>query len=103
MSVKYNANSLLINLQRSDKDTSVKEKIEKLGRKASIYTADLASAKEVKELTPRVLADGHDIVSSVTKHSLKSTDRDLRAFWSTAQVFRDGIQPMSSQMRTGMR
>lgn len=70
---------MLIYLQRSDKDTGVKEKIEQLGRKAAIYTADLASAKDVKELTPRVLADGHDIVSSVTKPSLKSTDRGFQS------------------------
>lgn len=32
-----------------------------LGRKCTIYTADLADAKSVEELTPKVLADGHKI------------------------------------------
>lgn len=35
--------------------------MEKLGRKAWIYTAELSSPEQVAALTPKVLADGHQI------------------------------------------
>lgn len=38
-----------------------KAAIEKLGRKAIIYTADLSSAHSVSALVPRILEDGHKI------------------------------------------
>ncbi|KAM0288913.1 hypothetical protein ACHAPQ_009840 [Fusarium lateritium] len=40
---------------------TTKESIEKLGRKAFIYTADLSSQESVAALVPKVLADGHQI------------------------------------------
>lgn len=41
--------------------TATKEAIEKLGRKAWVYTADLSSPESVAALVPKVLADGHKI------------------------------------------
>ncbi|XWW94286.1 hypothetical protein V2A60_002229 [Cordyceps javanica] len=46
------------------RDTSVvetKNLIEALGRKAWIYTADMAVQEQVAALTPKILADGHEI------------------------------------------
>ncbi|KAK0364461.1 hypothetical protein LTR91_020525 [Friedmanniomyces endolithicus] len=48
-------------VQRDESNTTTKQAIEKLGRKAQIYTADLASSDSMKALNPRVLADGHQI------------------------------------------
>ncbi|KAK0367350.1 hypothetical protein LTR91_007392 [Friedmanniomyces endolithicus] len=48
-------------VQRDESNTTTKQAIEKLGRKAQIYTADLASNDSMKALTPKVLADGHQI------------------------------------------
>lgn len=47
--------------QRDTSNPGTKEQIEKLGRKASIYTADLASKQSVSELVSTVIHDGHDI------------------------------------------
>lgn len=47
--------------QRSTASTETKTAIEALGRKAHIYTADLANADDVAGLIPRILADGHTI------------------------------------------
>jgi 2-deoxy-D-gluconate 3-dehydrogenase len=49
------------NLQRDESNQQTKEAIEKLGRKATIYTADLASNESVTQLTPKILGDGHRI------------------------------------------
>lgn len=46
--------------------TATKEAVEKLGRKAWIYTADMADQESVKALTPKVLADGHQVRILVT-------------------------------------
>jgi len=51
----------IILIQRDTSNTATKEAIEKLGRKATIYTADLSSQEDVKALTPKVLKDGHQI------------------------------------------
>jgi 2-deoxy-D-gluconate 3-dehydrogenase len=51
----------IILVQRNTTATETKEAIEAFGRKASIYTADLASASDVAALTPKILADGHEI------------------------------------------
>ncbi|KAJ4991034.1 2-deoxy-D-gluconate 3-dehydrogenase [Stagonosporopsis vannaccii] len=48
-------------VQRDDSNQQTKEAIEKLGRKATIYTADLSSNESVTQLTPKILADGHRI------------------------------------------
>lgn len=48
-------------VQRDESNQATREAVEKLGRKASIVTADLASASDVAGLTKRVLDAGHDI------------------------------------------
>jgi 2-deoxy-D-gluconate 3-dehydrogenase len=40
---------------------NTKERIESLGQKATIYTADLASQESVSVLVSTVVKDGHDI------------------------------------------
>ncbi|KIX01121.1 2-deoxy-D-gluconate 3-dehydrogenase [Rhinocladiella mackenziei CBS 650.93] len=50
----------IILVQRETVNTTTKRAIESLGRKASIYAADLCSQDDVLSLTPRILADGHD-------------------------------------------
>lgn len=47
--------------QRDESNQQTKQAIESLGRKATIYTADLSSNSSVAELTPKILADGHRI------------------------------------------
>lgn len=47
-------------------NVTTKSKIEALGRKATIFTADLASDEEVSGLTQKVLDAGHDIDILVT-------------------------------------
>ncbi|KFG82989.1 2-deoxy-D-gluconate 3-dehydrogenase [Metarhizium anisopliae] len=56
----------VILVQRDTSVTSTKEAIEKLGRKAWIYTADMADQQSVKALTPKILADGHELRILVT-------------------------------------
>ncbi|KAL1857449.1 hypothetical protein VTK73DRAFT_8088 [Phialemonium thermophilum] len=53
------ADILLVQRDESSKDTL--EAVRALGRKATIYTADLSSADDVAKLVPRILADGHEI------------------------------------------
>ncbi|KAJ4333561.1 hypothetical protein N0V87_007498 [Didymella glomerata] len=48
-------------VQRDESNQQTKQAIESLGRKATIYTADLSSNSSVTELTPKILADGHRI------------------------------------------
>ncbi|KAF3040432.1 hypothetical protein E8E11_006823 [Didymella keratinophila] len=48
-------------VQRDESNQQTKQAIEALGRKATIYTADLSSNTSVTELTPKILADGHRI------------------------------------------
>ncbi|KAH8792559.1 hypothetical protein BGZ57DRAFT_922080 [Hyaloscypha finlandica] len=47
--------------QRDHSNTTTLKAIEALGRKATIYTADLSSQAEVAGLTPAILKDGHKI------------------------------------------
>ncbi|KAK7518521.1 hypothetical protein IWZ03DRAFT_373965 [Phyllosticta citriasiana] len=51
----------LLLVQRDTSNTATKSQIEALGRKATIYTADLSDAASVAALTPKILADGHSI------------------------------------------
>lgn len=54
-------------MQKRDlKATDTKEVIQALGRKVSIYTADLADQSSVSKIVPNVLADGHKITILVT-------------------------------------
>lgn len=47
--------------QRDTSNTTTHDEITALGRKCSIYTADLASKESVAALVPKILADGHQI------------------------------------------
>ncbi|KAI9053610.1 hypothetical protein LZ554_002564 [Drepanopeziza brunnea f. sp. 'monogermtubi'] len=51
----------IILVQRDRSNTATLQAIEALGRKATIYTADLSSQAEVAALTPAILRDGHEI------------------------------------------
>lgn len=51
----------IVLIQRDFSNQTTKQEIEKLGRKASIYQADLADRQQLQDLVKRVLADGHDI------------------------------------------
>ncbi|KAJ5083858.1 hypothetical protein NUU61_008437 [Penicillium alfredii] len=51
----------IVLVQRDTSNQSTKEKIEELGRKATIYTADLASQASVSSLVLTVIHDGHDV------------------------------------------
>lgn len=48
-------------VQRDESNPATRDAILKLGRKAQIYTADLASPESVAALVPKVLRDGHQI------------------------------------------
>ncbi|KAJ9494183.1 hypothetical protein H2202_010372 [Exophiala xenobiotica] len=56
----------IILVQRDPSNTSTKLAIESLGRKATIYTADLGNQAEVSSVAPKILADGHDVSILVT-------------------------------------
>lgn len=47
--------------QRDESNQKTKQAIEKLGRKAQIYTADLASNESMKALMPKIAKDGHQV------------------------------------------
>ncbi|PSS27969.1 hypothetical protein M430DRAFT_38674 [Amorphotheca resinae ATCC 22711] len=51
----------IILIQRDHTQTATLKAIEAVGRKAFIYTADLASQEQVAALTPTILKDGHKI------------------------------------------
>ncbi|KAK0723683.1 hypothetical protein B0T21DRAFT_414063 [Apiosordaria backusii] len=53
------ADILLVQRNTTADDTATA--IQKLGRKAAIYTADLSSPEDVRQLVPKILADGHEI------------------------------------------
>ena len=60
------AGSDIILVQRDETNHDTKKKIEDLGRKAFIYTADLSDQASVDALTKMVLGDGHDVDILVT-------------------------------------
>ncbi|RCI17067.1 hypothetical protein L249_1796 [Ophiocordyceps polyrhachis-furcata BCC 54312] len=51
---------------RDASTTATKDAVEALGRRAIIYEADMASPDQVSSLTPRIVADGHEIRILVT-------------------------------------
>ncbi|KAK8005566.1 hypothetical protein PG990_011603 [Apiospora arundinis] len=51
----------VILIQRNTTADKTKKAVEALGRKATVYTADLASPDDVAKLIPKILADGHTI------------------------------------------
>ncbi|KAH8660025.1 hypothetical protein BX600DRAFT_513673 [Xylariales sp. PMI_506] len=92
----------IILVQRDDKNTETKEKIEALGRKAFIYTADLVVQEQVEDLTKRILQDKHDVDILVTcagiqrrhpAHQFPMNDWDdvlqvnLRTVWTLCRDF----------------
>lgn len=61
-STKCNGSAEQLTLaQRDTSNVSTKDQVEKLGRKASVYMADLASQQSVSRLVSTVIRDGHDI------------------------------------------
>lgn len=50
----------IVLIQRSEANLETKGKIEALGRRATVYTADLASQESVEAIIPRILKDGLD-------------------------------------------
>ncbi|EMC94921.1 hypothetical protein BAUCODRAFT_34925 [Baudoinia panamericana UAMH 10762] len=48
-------------VQRNENDRDTKQAIEKLGRKATIYTADLACPESMKALLPKILQNDHRV------------------------------------------
>lgn len=50
----------IILIQRDESNKKTHEHIQSLGRKSTIYTADLSSQSDVSSLTKRILADKHD-------------------------------------------
>ncbi|KAK3331143.1 hypothetical protein B0H66DRAFT_545953 [Apodospora peruviana] len=48
-------------VQRDETSTTTLKAIQGLGRKATIYTADLSLAEDVAKLIPKIIADGHEI------------------------------------------
>lgn len=52
--------------QRDDSNQQTKQQIEALGRRATIFTADLSSQEDVETLSKRVLDAGHDVSILVT-------------------------------------
>jgi 2-deoxy-D-gluconate 3-dehydrogenase len=56
------AGSDIVLIQRpGSKDTTTKTEVEKLGRKATIFHADLGSADEIRGLVKKITDAGHDI------------------------------------------
>ncbi|KEQ87212.1 putative 2-deoxy-D-gluconate 3-dehydrogenase [Aureobasidium pullulans] len=51
----------IVLIQRDSKSVTTKEQIEKLGRKVTIYEADLANHDQIKGLIKRIVSDGHDV------------------------------------------
>lgn len=56
----------IILVQRNESNLETKHKIEALGRKAFVYTADLADQESVGGLAAKILGDGHDVDILVT-------------------------------------
>lgn len=56
------AGSDLILLQRSSKDTETKDKAEAIGRRVTVYEADLLSNQSLRDSITRILhSDKHDV------------------------------------------
>lgn len=57
----FQYDKLTLPTQRDESNPETKKAIEALGRKATIYTADLGSNDSLKTLVPKITADGHQI------------------------------------------
>ncbi|KAI4856605.1 putative 2-deoxy-D-gluconate 3-dehydrogenase [Aureobasidium sp. EXF-8846] len=51
----------IVLIQRDSENVATKEQIEKLGRKATIYEADLADHGQISGLIKRIVSDGYDL------------------------------------------
>lgn len=56
----------IILVQRDESNLETKQKVEALGRRAFVYTADLASQEDVEALSKRILGDKHDVDILIT-------------------------------------
>lgn len=65
------AGSDIILIQRDETNLETRQKIEALGRKAFVYTADMASQEQVEALAKRILDDGHDVDILVTSAGIQ--------------------------------
>lgn len=61
----------IILIQRDEKNLETKQKIEALGRKAFVYTADMGSQEQVEAITKRILDDGHDVDILITSAGIQ--------------------------------
>lgn len=55
------AGANIVLVQRDTSNTTTKQQIEQVGRRATIFVADLASQESVSALVGKVIQDGHDI------------------------------------------
>ena len=51
----------IVLIQRDSQNVATKERIEKLGRKATVYEADLSDHDQINGLIKRIVSDGHDL------------------------------------------
>ena len=61
----------IILVQRDASNTATKSHVESLSRKATIYTADLASQSDLSGLASKILGDGHDVSILVTSAGIQ--------------------------------
>ncbi|KAI0443107.1 hypothetical protein F4803DRAFT_338148 [Xylaria telfairii] len=61
----------IILIQRDEKNTETKQKVEALGHKAFVYTADMGSQEQVEAITKQILDDGHDVDILVTSAGIQ--------------------------------
>ncbi|CAG9955522.1 unnamed protein product [Clonostachys rosea f. rosea IK726] len=96
------AGSDIILVQRNESNLETKSLIESLGRKAIVYTVDLADQESVSALTKKILQDGHDVDILITcagiqrrhpAHEFPMNDWDevlqvnLRTVWTLCRDF----------------
>ena len=91
----------IVLVQRDRSNTATKEKIEGIGRKATIFTCDLADAEDVGTLTQEILKAGHDISILLTcagiqsrhpSHEFPNHDWNQVGYYSEIQARKDGAE-----------
>ncbi|KAI1419284.1 hypothetical protein F5Y12DRAFT_275934 [Xylaria sp. FL1777] len=65
------AGSDVILIQRDERNLETKQKIEALGRKVFVYTADMGAQDQVEGLAKRIRDDGHDVDILVTSAGIQ--------------------------------
>ncbi|KAI9734159.1 MAG: hypothetical protein M1818_006635 [Claussenomyces sp. TS43310] len=95
--------------KRDEANIITKERIEALGRKTHLYTADLASDDQVSGLTGRILRDSHDVDILVNcagiqrrhpSHVFPKNDWDEASFRSPLRVQSSRLTVISTQGAT---